>query len=145
MVNFPALIPDFHSHCPAIFDSFLSFNTIICYAMTFPPLGNSDHVVVSVSIDFPSNSNRDVSYHHIAYDYSLADWDSLCDHLRDTPWEGIFKLSAPAATSEFSEQIQVGTDVYITYRKYQVKPHSSPQFSCCRRSQKSLFLFVQTE
>ena len=71
--------------------------------MTFPPLGNSDHVVVSVSIDFPSNSNRDVSYHHIAYDYSLADWDSLCDHLRDTPWEGIFKLSAPAATSEFSE------------------------------------------
>ena len=24
--------------------------------MAFPPLGNSDHVVVSVSIDFPSNS-----------------------------------------------------------------------------------------
>ena len=76
MINFPALIPDFHSHCPAIFDSFLSYDAIICYAMTFPPLGNSDHVVVSVSIDFPSNSNRDVSYHHIAYDYSLADWDS---------------------------------------------------------------------
>ena len=24
---------------------------------------------------------------------SCADWDSLCDHLRATPWEGIFKLS----------------------------------------------------
>ena len=44
-------------------------------------LGNSDHVVVSVSIDFPSNSQRDVPFHHVAYDYSRADWDSLRDHL----------------------------------------------------------------
>ena len=28
----------------------------ICSTMAFPPLGNSDHVVVSVSIDFPLNS-----------------------------------------------------------------------------------------
>ena len=52
--------------------------------MAFPALRNSDHVVVSVSIDFPSNS-RDVPFHHIAYDYSHADWDVLCDHLRDVP------------------------------------------------------------
>ena len=44
-------------------------------------LGNSDHAVVSVSIDFPSNSQRDVPFHHIAYDYSRADWGSLRDHL----------------------------------------------------------------
>ena len=50
--------------------------------MAFPPLGNSDHVVVSVSIDFPSNSQRDAPFHHIAYDYSRTDWDGLCDHLR---------------------------------------------------------------
>ena len=50
--------------------------------MTFSPLGNSDHVVVSVSIDFPSNSQRDALFHHIAYDYSRTDWDGLCDHLR---------------------------------------------------------------
>ena len=40
-------------------------------------------------------------FHLIAYDYSLADWDGLCDHLRDVPWEDIFKLSASAAASEF--------------------------------------------
>ena len=97
--------------------------------MAFPPLGNSDHVVVSVSIDFPSNSQRDAQFHCIAYDYSRADWDGLCDHLRDVPWEDIFKLSASAAASEFCEWVQVGIDVYIPRRKYQVKPHSFPRFS----------------
>ena len=38
----------------------------------------------------------------MAYDYS-ADWDDLCDHLRDVPWEDIFKLSASAAANEFCE------------------------------------------
>ena len=66
-----------------------------------PPLGNSDLADVSVSIDFPSNSQQDASFHCIAYDYSCADLDSLCDHLRDIPWEDIFKLSASAAASEF--------------------------------------------
>ena len=60
--------------------------------MAFPPLGNSDYVVVSVSIDFPSNSQQAVPFYHIAYDYSGADWDGLFDHLRDLPWEDIFKL-----------------------------------------------------
>ena len=58
--------------------------------MAFPPLGNSDHVVVSVSIDFPSNSHRDVQFHRIAYDYSCADWNPLHDHLRDVSCEDIF-------------------------------------------------------
>ena len=49
--------------------------------------------------------------------------------MRDTPWEDIFKLSASAAAREFCELVQVGIDVYIPHRKYQVKPHSSPWFS----------------
>ena len=41
----------------------------------------------------------------------------------------IFKLGVSAAASEFWKWVQVGIDVYIPYRKYQVKPHSSPWFS----------------
>ena len=33
------------------------------------------------------------------------------------------------AVSEFCEWVQVGIDVYISHRKYQVKSHSSPWFS----------------
>ena len=65
-------------------------------------------------------------FHCIVYDFTRADWDGLCDHLRHAPWEDI---SASAAASEFCEWFQVEIDVYIPHRKYQVKPHSSPWFS----------------
>ena len=129
MVDFPTQIPDCDSHSPALLDLFISSDASICSTMAFPPLGNSDHVVVSVSIDFPTNSQQDAPFHCIAYDYSRADWDGLRDHLRDVPWEDIFKLGASAAASEFCEWIQVGIDVYTPHRKYQVKSHSSPWFS----------------
>ena len=58
--------------------------------MALPPLGNSDHVVFSVSIDFPISSKQDALYHAL-FDYSHADWDGLRDHLRDVPREDIFK------------------------------------------------------
>ena len=126
MVNFPTRIPDSDSHNPALLGLFLTSEASICSTMDFAPLGNSDHVVVSVSIDFPTNSQWDTPFHCIAYDYSRADWDGLCDHLSDVTWEDIFKLSASAAASEFCEWVQVGIDVYMPHRKYQVKPHSSP-------------------
>ena len=71
--------------------------------MTSNPLGNSDHLVASFSIDFPSNSQRDATFHRIAYEYTRAHWDGLRDHLRDAPWNDMFKLSAAAAFSEFCE------------------------------------------
>ena len=54
--------------------------------MAFLSWGNSDHIVVSVSIDFPVNSKQDALFHCIAYNYSHVDWDGLHDHLRDVPW-----------------------------------------------------------
>ena len=80
-------------------------------------------------LTFHQIHNRDAPFHCIAYDYSHADWDGLCNHLRDVPWEDVFKLSASAAAREFCEWVQFGIDVYISHRKYQVKPHSSPWFS----------------
>ena len=73
MVIFPIWIPDCYYHCPALLDLFLSSDASICSTMAFSPLGNSDHVVVSVSIDFRSNSQWDTPFHPIAYDYSRAD------------------------------------------------------------------------
>ena len=105
MVNFPTRIPDSDSHSPALLDLFLSSDASICSAMAFPPFGSPDHVIVSVFIDFPSNSQQDALFHRIAYDYSCADWDGLCDHMRDVPWKNIFKLSASAAASEFCEWV----------------------------------------
>ena len=73
MVNFPTRIPDCDSHSPALLDLFLSPDASICSTMDFPQLGNSDHVVVSVSIYFPSNSQWAALFHRIACDYSCPD------------------------------------------------------------------------
>ena len=74
-------------------------------------------------------SKQDAPFHSVAYNYSCADWDGLYNHLRDVPWEDIFKFSASAAASKFCEWIQVKIDVYIPHCKYQAKLHSSPWFS----------------
>ena len=51
---------------PALLDIFISSDASICSTLTFPPLGNSDHLVVSVFIDFPSYSKRYDPFHRIA-------------------------------------------------------------------------------
>ena len=79
-LTFPTWIPQFDSHSPALLDFFLSSDPSISSTMVFLPLGKSDHVVVSVSIDFPSNSKRGAPLHRIAYGYSCqgvhASWKS---------------------------------------------------------------------
>ena len=73
---------------------FVSSDASICSicSTVSPPLGNSDHVVVLVSIDFPSKSKRDAPFHCIAYDFSRADCDSFCDHMSEVLWEDILNL-----------------------------------------------------
>ena len=88
MINFPTRITDYNSPSPTLLNLFLSSDASICSTMAFLPLGNSDHVVILVSIDFPSNSQQDALFH------SRSDWDGLRDHLRDVQWDDIFKLGA---------------------------------------------------
>ena len=90
MVNFPTRNLDCDSHISALLNLSIFFGTGICSTMAFPPLGNSDHVLVSVFIDFPSNSQQVTLFHSIAHDCTRADWDGLRDHLRDVPREDIF-------------------------------------------------------
>ena len=65
MVNFPTQILGCDSHSPALLGLFISSDAGICFALAFPPLGNSDHAIVSVSIDFPSDSQCDAPFHCI--------------------------------------------------------------------------------
>ena len=47
-----------NSHSPTLLDLFISSDASICFIMTFSLLENSDHVLVSVSIDFQSYLQR---------------------------------------------------------------------------------------
>ena len=78
MVSFPTHIPGFGSHSLALLGLFLSSDASICSTMTFPPFGNSDHVV-SVSIDIPSCSQWDAPFQCIAYYYYYSYFFSCVD------------------------------------------------------------------
>ena len=70
IVNFSTGIPDCDSPSLALVDLFIFSDANICSTMAFPPFGNSDHVDVSVSIDFPINSKQNAPFHRVAYDFS---------------------------------------------------------------------------
>ena len=96
MVNFPNWIPDCYSHNPAL--CFYFFLVMLVFVLQWLSLHRE---IISVSIDSLSNTKHDTPFHSIAHYYSDVEWDGFCDHLRDVPWEDIFKFSASAAASEF--------------------------------------------
>ena len=55
IVIFPTQTLDCDSYSPVFLDLFLSSDASICSTMDFPPLGHSDYLVFSVSIDFRQN------------------------------------------------------------------------------------------
>ena len=91
-------------------------NSSLYSAVVFPPWCNYDHVFVSVYIDFWCSFSS-----HSFWSF-LALWDGSPDHLRVVPCEEFY-------ASEFYKWLQVGIEVYIYHRKYQVKPHSFQCFS----------------
>ena len=90
MVKFLSRIPDCGSQ--SLLDLFLFSDPNIFSIVAFLPVANSDHAVVSVSIDFCSNSI----------------------------WEDIFRLGAPAVAAEFVsgsrlESMDISLIVNITF------------------------------
>ena len=83
MANFPTRIPDCDSHSTALLDLFISPEASICSTMVSPPLGNSDHVVVSVFLEFLSYSQQVALLEFIALLMNILMLiGSLSDHLR---------------------------------------------------------------
>ena len=72
MLSFPILIPTLKC-CSFGFLSFFISSDASLSTMAFPRFGNSDHIIVSISIGFLSNSKEDIPLHCIAYDCSCAE------------------------------------------------------------------------
>ena len=97
----------------------ITLSILVNSAGVFPPLENSDHVLASVSIDFPSSSQCNPPFHCAALRFSYANWVDVLDHLRDVPWKDIFYLSASTAASTFCDRInllclRLGSDKLVT-------------------------------
>ena len=64
IVDFPTRIdPDRDDHQPYLLDLFLCSNLDSCTVTFHPPLGKSDHMVVSVDVKFVVMSTNEHPYH----------------------------------------------------------------------------------
>ena len=77
IVDFPTHIPDRDDHQPYLLDLFLCSNPDSCTVASHPPLGKSDHIVVSVDVKFVVKSTNEHSYNRTVYSYSKVDLDEL--------------------------------------------------------------------
>ena len=148
MVNFPTWILDCDSYSPALRD----INLLTLVLQVLEGLSLHWQILIMLSqfpLTFCQTQNEMPSFitWQLTYDCFCADWDDLCDYLRDIPWKGIFKLGDSAAAAiEFCMWVQVGIDVYVPHCKYKIIPHSSPWFSAaCAAAiihRNHFFLFV---
>ena len=60
-------------HTLCLLDLFPASGRSVYSVLAFHTLKNSDHVFITVFIDFPISSNEDAPCHYIAFDYSVAD------------------------------------------------------------------------
>ena len=129
IIEFPTRFPDRSDQSPSLIDLFLSSNPDICNASSEAPLGNSDHVVISVLVSLNCKAAHEKSYHRTLLSYEQGDWDSFRDFLRDVPWSDVFAHPAEKCAKEVSSWLSSGIEAFIPSHKYRVKPHSSPWFS----------------
>ena len=102
-------------------------------------LGNSDHVNVSVSIYFPSNSQQDALFHHIAFTILILNgtvfliiWEMFHERMS---LKSLLLLLVLYYVSRFRLElslsliVSLSLNVSIPHCKYQViKPHTSMWF-----------------
>lgn len=112
-----------NSQIPALLPSFLYIDLSLCSVYAFSSLGDSNRVVVSVSIDCSLSLWGDTSFHHKVFDHSHTDWDYFHDHL--TIWV------LHAATSLY-ELVQILIDVSVPC-VWQEKLLETISFVCTNR------------
>ena len=68
--------------------SFYFLTLLFVLSLPFlPSLRSLSYIVISVSLEFLSNSKGDAPFHSTVFDHSRTGWVGLNDHLRDVLWE----------------------------------------------------------
>ena len=75
-----------------------------------------------------NNSKENSTFHSRTYNYSHADFNSLCGHLRDASYEDISELGASAGGTDFVSWSKLEL-MYISLIINQFKPHVALSFS----------------
>ena len=113
-------------YSPVFLNLFISTNPRFV-VQQLSQLINSDHVVVSVFINF-QQTQMGILLCTIQILIILMLIGTVFEIIWDIPWENIFKLCTSAVAAEFCEQVHFRIDIFIPHCIYQFKLHWSPWF-----------------
>ena len=122
------LIPYPYSDGRYLLELFLCSNPDDCFAKVLPPIGNSNHSIVSVSVSYSSPSATFKPFHRTVQ-FGKADWDGFRCFLADVPWSSVLSLGPALAADELSHWMNLGMEIYIPSRTYQIRAHSQPWYT----------------
>ena len=114
----PTRIPDRDGDFASLLDLFLTTNPEIHTVTVRPPLGSSDHKLVSTSSKLPVIATEAPKPRRV-WHYKSAQWEDLKEHFRTFPWiEVCFGTDDPSVCAgEVSEVILTSMEAYIPFSK----------------------------
>jgi exonuclease III len=139
LVQLPTRIPDRIGDKPNILDLFMTSNPSPYSVKLFPPLGSSDHLLISVSSPISSSLPQErppPSARRRLWHYNAANWSDLRSYFFDFPWNDYcFRVGGPSDCAErITEVILSGMEAFIPYTFPSTKP-TKPWFnSACSRA-----------
>ncbi|KAL7643214.1 UNVERIFIED_CONTAM: hypothetical protein RMT77_006505 [Armadillidium vulgare] len=139
LVQLPTRIPDRLGDEPNILDLFLTSNPSPYTVKLFPPLGSSDHLLISVSSSISSSlpQERPLSTERKRlWHFGAASWSDLRSYFFDLPWNDYcFRGKGPSECAErITEVILSGMEAYIPYSFPSTKPNKPWFNSACSRA-----------
>ena len=140
LVQFPTRIPDRPGDLPNILDLFLSSNSVPYTVKNLPPLGNSDHHLISVSSPFISNRSLERPpplERRRLWHFRAANWADLRTHFFDFPWNAYCfrdEFGPSERAERVTEVILEAMEGYIPYSYPSTKPNKPWFNSTCSRA-----------
>ena len=118
LVGEPTRIPDRDGEFASLLDLFLTTNPDLYTVIVKPPLGSSDHKLISTLSEQPISAKQPCKPRKI-WHYTSAKWDDLKDHFLSFPWLDVcFTSEDPSiCAKEVSDVILTGMEAFIPFSK----------------------------
>ncbi|KAL7634069.1 UNVERIFIED_CONTAM: hypothetical protein RMT77_015397 [Armadillidium vulgare] len=139
LVHLPTRIPDRLGDEPNILDLFLTSYPSPHTVKLFPPLGSSDHLLISVSCPVSSSLPQErppPSARRRFWHFGATNWSDLRLYFSDFPWNDYcFRgRGLSECTERITEVILSGMEAYIPYSFPSTKPNKPWFNSACSRA-----------
>ena len=136
LVQHPTRIPDRLGDTPNILDLFLTSNPSAYAVELFPPLGSSDHRLISASCPISPVPPQDPPKKRCLWHFASAQWDNLRSYYADFPWNDycFHDRDASRCAERITEVIVSGMETFIPH-SFSSPKSNKPWFnSACSRA-----------